>query len=223
MPWLCWHDLRRTFATLADAGKISIGERKELMGHSRAGQTLQYTHTPSEQARGVLEAACQPELVKAAHRGGRKRQRKSSATFCLRSKGRWFESTRAYHFQPVPFSSPLDTSPNCSSFTDVGCFALAKRGDPSEGRPHRECSRRYRPHDDGPPPPWGDPDHSVIANSRLSLPVVRVVTFIAAGKLPGQCRFHPSQAVFQHADLLLLGCDLLLLAGDRSVLFLYLI
>ncbi len=36
MPWLSWHDLRRTFATLADLEKISIGERKELMGHARA-------------------------------------------------------------------------------------------------------------------------------------------------------------------------------------------
>jgi hypothetical protein len=38
MPWLSWHDLRRTFATLAGAEKMSIGERKELMGHSRAGK-----------------------------------------------------------------------------------------------------------------------------------------------------------------------------------------
>ena len=44
------------FATLADAEKISIGERKELMGHARAEQTLAYTHTPNEQARSVLEA-----------------------------------------------------------------------------------------------------------------------------------------------------------------------
>ena len=66
MPWLSWHDLRRTFATLADAEKISIGERKELMGHARAEQTLAYTHTPNEQARSVLEALSD-KLVKAAH------------------------------------------------------------------------------------------------------------------------------------------------------------
>ncbi|HTA41271.1 MAG TPA: tyrosine-type recombinase/integrase [Bryobacteraceae bacterium] len=40
MPWLSWHDLRRTFATLADKEKISIGQRKELMGHGRAEMTL---------------------------------------------------------------------------------------------------------------------------------------------------------------------------------------
>jgi len=74
MPWLSWHDLRRTFATLADAEKISIGERKELMGHGRAEQTLQYTHTPSDQARGVLEGLA-ARLVKAAHLVGRKRQK----------------------------------------------------------------------------------------------------------------------------------------------------
>jgi integrase len=66
MPWLSWHDLRRTFATLADADKMSIGERKELMGHARAEQTLAYTHTPNEQARRVLEALSD-RLVKAAH------------------------------------------------------------------------------------------------------------------------------------------------------------
>jgi integrase len=55
MPWLSWHDLRRTFATLADQEKISIGERKELMGHGRAEMTLHYTHTPSEQASEILE------------------------------------------------------------------------------------------------------------------------------------------------------------------------
>jgi integrase len=66
MPWLSWHDLRRTFATLADAERISIGERKELMGHSRAEQTLQYTHTPSDQARDVLETLA-GKLVEAAH------------------------------------------------------------------------------------------------------------------------------------------------------------
>jgi integrase len=55
IPWLSWHDLRRTFATLADLEKISIGERKELMGHGRAEMTLHYTHSPSEQVCEVLE------------------------------------------------------------------------------------------------------------------------------------------------------------------------
>jgi integrase len=55
MPWLSWHDLRRTFATLADQEKISIGERKELMGHGRAEMTLHYTHVPSQQVSEVLE------------------------------------------------------------------------------------------------------------------------------------------------------------------------
>jgi integrase len=74
MPWLSWHDLRRTFATLADAERISIGERKELMGHARAEQTLAYTHTPNEQARSVLEALAD-KLVKAAHLDSPKEQK----------------------------------------------------------------------------------------------------------------------------------------------------
>jgi integrase len=52
MPWLSWHDLRRTFATLADQEKISIGERKELMGHGRAEMTLHYVE---------VAAATEPE------------------------------------------------------------------------------------------------------------------------------------------------------------------
>ena len=55
MPWLPWHDLRRTFAALADQEKLSIRERKEVMGHSRAEMTLQYTHVPTERASEVLE------------------------------------------------------------------------------------------------------------------------------------------------------------------------
>jgi integrase len=69
IPWLSWHDLRRTFATLADREKISIGERKEIMGHSRAEMTLHYTHTPGEQTRTVLEQLAE-KLVSAAHLRG---------------------------------------------------------------------------------------------------------------------------------------------------------
>jgi integrase len=66
MPWLGWHDLRRTFATLADQEKISIGERKELMGHGRAEMTLRYTHVPTERASEVLERMSE-KIVTAAH------------------------------------------------------------------------------------------------------------------------------------------------------------
>jgi integrase len=54
-PGIGWHDLRRTFATLADEIGMSIGERQQLMGHAKAAQTLEYTHTPSKQARRALE------------------------------------------------------------------------------------------------------------------------------------------------------------------------
>jgi integrase len=66
MPWLSWHDLRRTFATLADQEKISIGERKELMGHGRAEMTLHYTHVPSQQVSEVLERLSQ-KIITAAN------------------------------------------------------------------------------------------------------------------------------------------------------------
>jgi integrase len=61
-----WHDLRRTFATLADLEKISIGERKQLMGHGRAEMTPHYTHVPSEQVSEVLERLSE-KIVEGAH------------------------------------------------------------------------------------------------------------------------------------------------------------
>lgn len=55
VPQLGWHDLRRTFATLADQLGFTMGERKALMGHALASMTMLYTETPTEQARGALE------------------------------------------------------------------------------------------------------------------------------------------------------------------------
>ena len=44
------------------------------MGHARAERTMQYTHTPSDQARSVLEGLAE-RLVKAAHLDGPKQQK----------------------------------------------------------------------------------------------------------------------------------------------------
>jgi integrase len=54
-PKLGWHDLRRTFATLADQVGMTLGERQALMGHARAAMTMAYTHTPSELAIAALD------------------------------------------------------------------------------------------------------------------------------------------------------------------------
>lgn len=54
-PKLGWHDLRRTFATMADQIGLTIGERQALMGHSSAEMTLLYTRTASPQAVAALE------------------------------------------------------------------------------------------------------------------------------------------------------------------------
>ena len=56
MPWLAWHDLRRTFSTLADQVGMSAGERESLMGHDDSRMTARYTKTPSEQSRKAVEA-----------------------------------------------------------------------------------------------------------------------------------------------------------------------
>lgn len=55
MPWIGWHSLRRTFATLADEAGMSSGERQAMMGHATAAMTSLYTRTPTEQARGAVE------------------------------------------------------------------------------------------------------------------------------------------------------------------------
>lgn len=55
MPWLGWHDLRRTFSTLSDEVGMSSGERQAMMGHSDARMTARYTKTPTEQARRAVE------------------------------------------------------------------------------------------------------------------------------------------------------------------------
>ena len=54
MPWLRWHDLRRTFATLADQSGMTNGERQAVMGHARSTMTERYTRTPTEQARAAI-------------------------------------------------------------------------------------------------------------------------------------------------------------------------
>ena len=48
------------------------GSGKKLWGTAAPEQTLQYTHTPSEQAREILEALA-AKLVKAAHLDAPKR------------------------------------------------------------------------------------------------------------------------------------------------------
>jgi integrase len=73
MPWLAWHDLRRTFATLADREKISIGERKALMGHGRAEMTLHYTQVATERASEVLELMSEKIVESAGLRQGEKK------------------------------------------------------------------------------------------------------------------------------------------------------
>lgn len=55
MPWLCWHDLRRTFATLTDA-VLTPSQRQALLGHASASMTAHYTLAEPEAARAALDA-----------------------------------------------------------------------------------------------------------------------------------------------------------------------
>lgn len=56
MPWLCWHDLRRTFATLTDQAGLSASQRQALLGHASASMTAHYTLAVPEATRAALDS-----------------------------------------------------------------------------------------------------------------------------------------------------------------------
>lgn len=54
-PWVSWHILRHTAATLADQVGLSVSERQRVLGHAAGSMTLHYTHAEIEQMRGRME------------------------------------------------------------------------------------------------------------------------------------------------------------------------
>ena len=59
-PWVSWHVLRHTAATLADQVGLSVAERQRILGHAAADMTLHYTHAELERVRGQMERIGRP-------------------------------------------------------------------------------------------------------------------------------------------------------------------
>lgn len=55
MPWLGWHDLRHTHATLGEQIGMSLSDRQAQMGHGDVRMTLHYTHSDLERRREAIE------------------------------------------------------------------------------------------------------------------------------------------------------------------------
>lgn len=63
MPWVSWHCLRRTNATLADQAGLTMSERQKMLGHASAAMTMHYTVPELAAVRGRVEAMVNPKLL----------------------------------------------------------------------------------------------------------------------------------------------------------------
>ncbi len=54
-PWVSWHVLRHTAATLADQVGLSVSERQRVLGHAAGSMTLHYTHAELDRVREGME------------------------------------------------------------------------------------------------------------------------------------------------------------------------
>jgi len=63
MPWVSWHCLRRTNATLADQAGLTISERQKMLGHATPAMSLHYTIPEIQAVRGRVETMVNPKLL----------------------------------------------------------------------------------------------------------------------------------------------------------------
>lgn len=76
MPWVTFHDLRRTCATLMIQAGVDLYVVSKLLGHSTVAVTQQrYAHLQTDQLRAGLERTFAPEIAQA---GKQKRPRKAA-------------------------------------------------------------------------------------------------------------------------------------------------
>jgi len=68
-PWVSWHVLRHTAATLGDVIGLTSAEKQKVLGHRQQAQSISYTHPEMEGVRSKME------LITA----GRQREKKKSA------------------------------------------------------------------------------------------------------------------------------------------------
>jgi len=63
MPWVSWHCLRRTNATLADQAGLTISERQKMLGHATPAMSMHYTIPEIQAVRGRVETMVNPKLL----------------------------------------------------------------------------------------------------------------------------------------------------------------
>jgi integrase len=56
VPWVSWHILRHTHATLTDGSGLTVAERQKVLGHSSPTITMDYTHPEMARVRGAVDA-----------------------------------------------------------------------------------------------------------------------------------------------------------------------
>lgn len=56
MPWLSWHVVRRTHATLGEQIGMALSDRQTRMGHGDIRMTLHYTHSDLNRRRAGVQA-----------------------------------------------------------------------------------------------------------------------------------------------------------------------
>lgn len=59
-PWVSWHVLRHTAATLADQVGMTVSERQKILGHASASMTGHYTHAELDRVREQMEKIGRP-------------------------------------------------------------------------------------------------------------------------------------------------------------------
>lgn len=55
IPWISWHCLRHSAATMADKAGLSVAEKMKILGHRTAEMSLHYTHPQMESVRQRLD------------------------------------------------------------------------------------------------------------------------------------------------------------------------
>jgi len=55
LPWISFHSLRHTTATLADKAGLTTAQKMKILGHRSAEMSEHYTHPEMESVRAAME------------------------------------------------------------------------------------------------------------------------------------------------------------------------
>ena len=63
LPWVCFHVLRHSAATMADQAGLTVAEKMKVLGHATAAMSLHYSHPEMERVRAAMEGMTTPSNV----------------------------------------------------------------------------------------------------------------------------------------------------------------